>query len=68
MRAEKKIFNYIGLEKIYSNLDGKYRYTKVVRGCKYKNSSFMYTGEPLIPNINKLKMNDTYIEEQDNDS
>ena len=66
MRAEKKIFNYIGLEKIYSNLDGKYRYTKVVRGCKYKNSSFMYTGEPLIPNINKLKMNDTFIEEVSN--
>ncbi len=64
MRAEKKIFNYIGLEKIYSSLDGKYRYTKVVRGSKFKNSSFLYTDEPLIPNINKLKMNDTYIEEK----
>lgn len=61
MRAEKKIFNYIGTEKVFYK--GNYRYTKVVRGCKYKNSSFMYTGEPLIPNINKLKMNDTYIEE-----
>jgi hypothetical protein len=63
MRAEKKIFNYIGIEKVFYK--NKYRHTKVVRGCKYKNSSFMYTGEPLIPNINKLKMNDTFVEEQD---
>ena len=64
MRAEKKIFNYIGLEKIYSSLNGKYRYTKVVIGSKFKNSSFHYIGEPLIPNINKLKMNESFIEEE----
>ena len=61
MRAEKKIFNYIGIEKVFYK--GNYRHTKVVRGSKFKNSSF--TDERLIPNINKLKMNDTYIEEQD---
>ena len=62
MRVEKKIFNYIGIEKVFYK--GKYRHTKVVRGCKYKNSSFLYVGEPLIPNINKLKINESFIEEE----
>ena len=61
MRAEKKIFNYIALEKEFYK--GKYRYTRVVGGSKFKNSSFLYTDEPLIPNINKLKINETFIEE-----
>ena len=65
MRAEKKIFNYIGLEKIYSNLDGKYRYTKVVGGSQIKKDFLEMSGLPLIPNINKLKMNESFIEEQD---
>jgi hypothetical protein len=65
MRAEKKIFNYIGLERVFYK--GKYRHTKVVRGAKFQNSSFLYTDDPLIPNTNKLKINDIFIEEITNE-
>ena len=62
MRAEKKIFKYIALEKEFYK--GKYRYTKVVGGSQIKKDFLSMSGLPLIPNINKLKMNDTFIEEQ----
>jgi len=62
MRAEKKIFKYIALEKEFYK--GKYRYTKVVGGSQIKKDFLSMSGLPLIPNINKLKMNDTYIEDQ----
>ena len=63
MRAEKKIFKYIAIEKeLYK---GKYRHTRVVGGSQYKEDFLPMSGLPLIPNVNKLKMNDTFIEEQD---
>jgi len=65
MSREKKIFNYIALEKEFYK--GKYRYTRVVGGSKHKDDFLSMSGLPLIPNKNKLKINDTFIEEVNND-
>jgi len=58
---EKKIFKYIALEQEFYK--GKYRYTKVVGGSQIKEDFLPTSGLPLIPNVNKLKINDTFIEE-----
>ena len=63
MRREKKIFKYIALEQEFYK--GKYRYTRVVGGSQFKEDFLPMSGLPLIPNVNKLKINDTFIEEQD---
>ncbi len=58
---EKKIFKYIALEQEFYK--GKYRYTKVVGGSQIREDVLPTSGLPLIPNVNKLKINDTFIEE-----
>ena len=57
-----KIFKYIALEKEFS-YKGKYRYTRVVGGSQIKENFLPKSRLPLIPNVNKLKINDTFIEE-----
>ena len=58
---EKKIFEYIALEQEFYK--GKYRYTRVVGGSQTREDFLPASGLPLIPNVNKLKINDTFIEE-----
>ncbi len=59
---KEPILKYIALEQEFYK--GKYRYTRVVGGSQIKENFLPTSGLPLIPNVNKLKINDTFIEEE----
>ena len=58
---KEPILKYIALEQEFYK--GKYRYTRVVGGSQPREDFLPTSGLPLIPNVNKLKINDTFIEE-----
>ncbi|OUV44787.1 MAG: hypothetical protein CBC71_01220 [Rhodobacteraceae bacterium TMED111] len=60
-KMKEPIFKYIALEKDFYK--GKYRYTRVVGGSQTKKNFLSMSRLPLIPNVNKLRINDTFIEE-----
>ena len=60
-KIKEPIFKYIALEQEFYK--GKYRYTRVVGGSNIKKDFLEMSGLPLIPNVNKLRFNDTFIEE-----
>ncbi len=67
-KMKEPILKYIALEKEFS-YKGKYRYTRVVGGSNIKKDFLSLIGSPdsglpLIPNVNKLRINDTFIEEE----
>ena len=64
---KEPILKYIALEQEFYK--GKYRYTRVVGGSNIKKDFLSLIGPPdsglpLIPNVNKLRINDTFIEEE----
>ncbi len=61
-KIKEPIFKYIALEQEFYK--GKYRYTRVAGGSNIKKDFLEMSGLPLIPNVNKLRFNDTFIEEE----
>ena len=64
---KEPILKYIALEQEFYK--GKYRYTRVVGGSNIKKDFLSLIGSPdsgllLTPNVNKLRINDTFIEEE----
>jgi len=61
-KIKEPIFKYIALEQEFYK--GKYRYTRVVGGSQIKENFLPTSRLSLISNVNKLRINDTFIEEE----
>ena len=61
-KMKEPILKYIALEQEFYK--GKYRYTRVVGGSQTKKNFLPTSRLPLIPKVNKLRANDTFIEEE----